>query len=140
MEMVLQRQATVNGCTLGDLFVEGAWQCFTCEDPIRQVEGPVKSWKVPGETAIPTGNYKVVITYSTRFKKELPLLLEVEGFSGIRIHPGNGPHDTEGCLLVGRRKDDHGVEESRAAFMDLYLLIEEAIRAGETVTIEVKNP
>jgi hypothetical protein len=75
-------------CTIGTLYVNGKAECFTLEDVRREVKGrPVEEWKVPGETAIPAGVYNIVITPSNRFKRDLPLLENVPGFQGIRIHP-----------------------------------------------------
>lgn len=118
--------------------MDDVWECFTLEDTVREQPGvPVRGWKVQGDTAIPRGSYPVTITYSERFKRDLPLLGNVEGFTGVRIHPGNTSEDTEGCLLVGRTKTDKSVGESRAAFAELYKKIEDAINDGDTVTIEI---
>lgn len=127
----LLREPTIDGATLGVLFRDGVFECFTVEDAIREVSGqPVESWKVPGETAIPFGRYQVVITQSQRFGRRLPLLLNVPGFDGIRIHPGNTAQDSEGCILPGRVRGVASVLESRMAFTNLY----EALRreTGET--------
>lgn len=112
--------------------VDGAYECFTLEDVVR--EGP----KVPGATAIPYGTYAVTITHSERFERDLPLVLDVPGFGGIRIHPGNTAADTEGCILVGRTKGPTFVGESRAAFNALFPKIKEALEAGDSVTLEVR--
>src|SRR5262245_59056606 len=95
MEMVLQRDDPTTERTIGHLFIDGQYQCFTLEDEIR--DGP----KVMHETAIPVGRYRVVITRSQRFERMLPLLLDVPNFEGIRIHAGNTDKDTSGCILVG---------------------------------------
>jgi hypothetical protein len=104
-------------CTIGTLSVDGRTECFTLEDVRRELaDRPVSDWKVPGKTAIPEGAYNVVVTPSVRFKRDLPLLENVPGFSGIRIHPGNTAADTEGCILVGAAKGPDQVTHSREAF------------------------
>ena len=118
-------------CTIGKLFVDGVFECYTLEDVVRP-EGE----KVFGETAIPYGEYDVTITYSPHFQRDLPLLLSVPNFEGVRIHPGNTAADTEGCLLVGESRDSTSIHNSRAAFDALFPKIRDAINAGEKVTIE----
>lgn len=138
MLLSLKRGDSVGDATLGDLSVDGEHFCYTCEDIVREKEGvPVKEWKVAGETAIPRGRYQVIINHSQRFKRELPLLLNVQGFTGVRIHPGNTAEDTEGCILVGEKKGDECVLESRTAFGRLMVEIEAALDGGELVHIEI---
>ena len=140
MKLTLQRQKSDAACTLGQLEVDGAMQCYTCEDVVREIEGvPVKEWKLAGETAIPAGTYQVIITHSVRFKRELPLLLNVPGFSGVRIHSGNTAEDTEGCILVGERLGHDAVVESRQAFSALFDLIQTALSDEELCHIEIRN-
>jgi len=122
-------------------FVDGHYECFGLEDAIREQPGqPVRAWKVPGRTAIPAGRYDLVITHSTRFKQRLPLLLEVPGFEGIRIHPGNTIEDTAGCLLPGRLRAAQRVGESRHAFDRLFRKIDDALTAGGRVVVRIENP
>ena len=143
MELRVVREPSIGGATAGVLFVDGKFECFTLEDQIREVPGtPVRDWKVRGETAIPCGRYRVIVTPSHRFKRPLPLVVDVPGFEGIRIHPGNRKVDTEGCILVGRRraKDPTGeawVGESRAAFEVLFPRI---ARAKGDIWLTVENP
>jgi hypothetical protein len=134
MKMVLIRHASANGWTLGELSIDGAHECFTCEDAIRT------GAKVPGETAIPPGTYRVLITESPRFKRRLPILLDVPGFSGVRIHTGNTRYDTEGCILPGRSHQMGGVTQSVGAFEALFARIDAALLVGEDVTLEIRNP
>ena len=131
MKLKLERTYCGPLCTIGSLYVDGAFECFVLEDIVRTGE------KVPGDTAIPAGTYNVVITPSNRFKRDLPLLESVPNFVGIRSHPGNTAEDTEGCLLVGRTKGPTFVGESRAAFAALFQKIRQALDDGDTVTIEV---
>lgn len=132
MELRLVRRVLRPEITLGELFVGTEQECVTCEDAERNE-------KVPGKTCIPEGRYEIIINKSPRFGKDLPLLLDVPGFQGVRIHPGNTPEDTEGCLLPGRawRKDLSGVERSREAFEALLARIRAALGFGERVFITV---
>jgi len=124
--------------TFGQLYVDGAKQCETLEDPVREVEGAtVENWKIKGDTAIPRGRYRVIVNRSNRFKRDLPLLLSVPGFEGIRIHAGNTEADTEGCILVGTKRSATAVLESRIAFNELFADIQEALANGEQVWITV---
>ncbi len=125
----IQRDADV---TIGRLTVNKV-ELWVCEDAVRPV-------KIHGRTAIPAGRYEVRITYSPRFKRMLPLLLNVPGFEGVRIHPGNGPNDTEGCLLPGLDRRPQGVGRSRDAFNILYQMIRAAEDRGEPVLLEITEP
>lgn len=141
MRLLLERQPSKGGATIGSLFIDGEFFCYVCEDVIREQPGqPVEAWKVPGKTAIPAGEYGVVVTMSNRFKRRLPLLENVPGFAGIRIHPGNTSEDTEGCLLPGLAKTGNQVLSSRAAFDLLFAKINAACNDGAAVTIEIRNP
>ena len=113
MNLVLRRTKKHDDYTIGELYVDGEFQCFTLEDPVTLV-------KIKGESAIPAGRYRVSVTYSPRFKREMPLLHDVAGFEGVRIHPGNRTSDTEGCILVGNRATDGYLEESKMAYTDLF--------------------
>jgi hypothetical protein len=129
----LRRDPSSATCTLGSLYVDDALYCFTLEDPVRA--GP----KIPGETAIPTGAYTVIVTESARFKRRLPLVCGVPGFSGIRIHPGNAAVDTKGCILVGFSRGPARVNHSRVAFERLFGEIEAALAAGDPVTLTIED-
>lgn len=115
MKMVLQRKIATNKSTIGELTIDGRWECYTLEDVVR-----APGVKIPGQTAIPAGTYKVVVDKSTRFKRLMPHVLDVPGFDGIRIHSGNKHEDTEGCPLVGRTKGKDFVGESKLAFDAFY--------------------
>ena len=135
----IQREPSADGATLGCLFVDQVFQCFTLEDPIRELAGvPVEDWKIAGETAIPAGRYVVKLTMSRRFRCVLPLVLDVPGFRGIRVHAGNDAGDTEGCILVGRRRKSARVLESRLAFDALFARLARDEAAG--IEVVIKNP
>lgn len=138
MEIELKREPSTEKGTYGKLFIEGNYQCEAVEDVVREVEGEgVEKWKVKGETAIPKGRYQVIITHSARFGRELPLLLKVPGFEGVRIHPGNTTADTEGCILVGTARSMVGILNSRFAFNQLNGEIADALEHNEQVWISI---
>jgi hypothetical protein len=132
MKLTLVRNTFTDQSTIGDLSVDGKFFCHTLEDQ-RRPDGE----KVHGSTCIPPGVYRVTVTASARFKRALPLLLNVPNFAGIRIHPGNAPKDTEGCILVGRTKSADFIGESRVVFEPLFALIDSALSRGEKVEIEI---
>ena len=131
----LERWHTTTRSTIGMLFeVKGRSQfflCYTLEDPVRDT-------KIYGDTAIPAGIYKVVINFSRKYKCFLPLLKKVLGFKGVRIHSGNSPKDTKGCILVG---DYNGrpnwVGKSRTTFKKVFKLMQEAKKAGKKIILEI---
>jgi hypothetical protein len=91
--------------------------------------------KIKSETAIPKGTYKVVINQSNRFKRLLPLLLNVPNFEGVRIHSGNSNHDTEGCILVGQTRGKDYIGQSRKAFDKLF----KKMQAAKDITITIQS-
>lgn len=94
--------------TIGKLYIDGHYLCDTLEDTVRPA-----GIKIAGKTAIPAGTYKVKKTMSPRFKKVLPEILNVPGFSGVRIHSGNSADSTEGCVLLGLNKKKGMVLDSQ---------------------------
>ena len=119
-------------CVIGQLFIDGVPECYTLEDTVRP-DGE----KIPGKTAIPEGTYRLILSESKRFCRELPLLLDVPGFTGIRIHAGNTCEDTAGCILVGTTRGDASIGKSRLALETLLLKIRDACNAGPvTITVE----
>ncbi len=134
MKLLLMRTDGTEGYTAGRLLIEGLHVCDCLEDEVRAV-------KLQGMTAIPAGTYQIIITMSPRFKKRLPLLLNVPGCSGIRIHSGSSALDTAGCILVGSRPDDENgvLENSWAAMHDLQTKIQSAIDANDEVWITIMN-
>ena len=95
--------------TVGRLTVDGMYLCDTLEDVVRDLnkDGDLLDpgeGKIPKYTAIPFGRYRVLVTRSLKFKRDLPEILKVHDFTSIRIHAGNGIDDTSGCVLVGENK------------------------------------
>ena len=136
MELTLNRIFLGSSATIGELLVNDKHLCDTLEDRVRP-EGE----KVYGKTAISEGTYEVKLTYSPRFKKILPEILNVPNFSGIRIHTGNSSKDTEGCILVGTwdgEKEDW-ISNSKVAFNKLMSLLQKAADNKEKITITINN-
>jgi len=134
MHLRVIREPSTPGGTFGALYVDGVWLCWTLEDRLR--EGP----KVPGDTAIPAGSYPVVLSMSARFRKTLPEVQNVPGFSGIRIHSGNTAQDTEGCLLVGQTRISTQICYSKQALEALMTKLQASVAANKSVTIHYENP
>ena len=141
MKLTLKRIALRSTYTIGRLYVDGNYFCDTLEDTVRDLNKNGKfdngEKKVYAKTAIPYGTYEIKWTYSPRFKKYTPQLMNVPSFDGIRIHSGNSSTDTEGCLLLGENKKVGMVLNSRATINKFYPLIKEACSNGK-VTIEIK--
>lgn len=109
MKILVKRIAKKDTYTIGKMYIDGKYFCDTLEDKDRGLTQTtplsiIKSKKVPGQTAIPTGTYKVIVNKSPKFGRMLPRLLDVPGFDGILIHRGNTDKDSSGCLLVGENK------------------------------------
>lgn len=133
MDLTLKRRWLTEASTIGELYVDGEFQCFLLEDRYR----PPPEAKVPGATCIPCGTYLVRITHSPKFRREMPLVDEVPGFEGVRIHPGNSASDTEGCLLPGRIRHGESVKESVSAYVELMAkLIAATAPISLTITVE----
>lgn len=130
MNLELYRRPSSRVATIGELHLNGVFECFTLEDVVRE-------FKQPGKTAIPPGRYRVDITWSPRFQRPLPLLDAVPNFEGVRIHPGNTAEDTDGCILVGTQAGENIVTNSRVAFDRLYTKLELADEVHEPILIEI---
>lgn len=141
MKLTLNRIALRQTYTIGKLYIDGKYFCDTLEDTVSDTNKSGKfdngEKKVKGKTAIPYGTYEIKWTYSPRFKKYTPQLMNVPQFEGIRIHAGNSSTDTEGCLLLGENKKVGMVLNSRATINKFYPIIKEACSKGK-VTIEIK--
>lgn len=136
MELKLNRIFLGSSATIGELYIDKKYIADTLEDRVRP-EGK----KVYGKTAIPEGTYEVKLTYSPRFKKILPEILNVPNFSGIRIHSLNKAEESEGCVGVGEwnGKDTNWISNSRIAFNELMSLLQKAANNKEKITITINN-
>lgn len=137
IKFLLQRDCFFPDYTLGRLFVDGKQYGYTCEDKDRQLEDSPGA-KIAGQTAIPRGLYLLTATYSNRFKKVMPLIVDVPGFEGVRIHGGNTHEDTEGCPLLGSFRTATGVRGCAEVNQALIDFIGAAEDRGDAVWIEVK--
>lgn len=131
--------------TIGDLLINGNFFCNTLEDAVRKLTDlnhdgdydDIDEGKIYGQTAIPRGVYKVILSYSGRFKRILPILLNVTGFEGIRIHSGNTAADTLGCILVGDNTEKGMVLGSRIKETALIRMMQVALSNKIEITITI---
>jgi hypothetical protein len=138
MKLRLDREQNLLTCTIGKLYIDGVFESHTLEDVVREKPGvPVLNWKIKGDTAIPKGTYNVIVTWSPKFSKPMPLLLNVPGFEGVRIHSGNTDRDTEGCILVGSEVSGESILKSRDAYNKLYDKMVSAIKESQNITITI---
>ena len=140
MRLTLKRIANRKDYCIGKLYINGKYFCDTLEDVDRglddsMTESEVRELKIKGQTAIPTGIYTVLLTYSPKYKKIMPLINNVKGYSGIRIHSGNSSKDTEGCLLVGKNTVVGRLTDSRNTYNALFKRLQQ--KGSNKITIEI---
>jgi len=138
MKLTLKRIAFKEKYTIGRLYIDGVYFCDTIEDKDRGLNNDmglaeIMAKKRYGETAIPTGHYEVEITYSPKYKRMMPEIKDVKGFSGIRIHSGNTAKDTLGCLIVGKNTVVGMVTDSRKTYYKLF----EILKGQKNITIDI---
>ncbi len=135
MKLKLNRIQFTEKSTIGELWVDDEEDrfCFTLEDMVRPA-----GIKIAGKTAIPAGDYEIIINWSQRFKRPMPLLLDVLGFEGVRIHAGNTSEDTEGCILVGFNRSPDFVGNSKQAFDTLFAFMSRVSNEKERITISIR--
>ena len=149
MEILVKRIAKKPKYTIGKMYIDGQYICDTLEDADRGLNQnmslkEINNKKVYGETAIPTGTYKVDMnTVSPKFKSriwakpyggKLPRLVLVPGYDGVLIHPGNKAKDTLGCILVGENKAVGQVLNSQVTFKKIMSILTKGTNI--TITIE----
>ena len=140
MTITIERKYKKPLYSIGLMYIDGKFFCNTLEDTDRgftqdTCEVTICKSKVYGKTAIPLGTYDVVVDYSSRFKKKLPHILGVKGFDGVRIHAGNKPEDTLGCILLGKNDRVDWVSNSGTTCNKFYHLLN---AAGGKATLTIK--
>lgn len=139
-DFLLKRIQLDPDCTIGDLSIGGHHIAWTVEDTVREIPGqPVEVWKIRGQTAIPVGRYKIERTFSPRFQVTMPLLLDVPGFTGVRIHAGNTAADTDGCILPGLERREKGVGQSQLAYREILKWLDSIEQQGLEAWITITN-
>lgn len=141
MNLHLLRTDFTDQTTIGELLIDEQFFCFVLEDRERGLRASMTTSelvavKVFGKTAIPTGRYELILSFSERFQRQLPLLLHVPAFDGIRIHNGNFARDTDGCLLVGAGKQPDMVTDSKVTLAKLLPVLRTAAKK-QKIFIEV---
>ena len=143
MEILIKREWLTGNSSIGEMYVNGTLQCFTLEDTDRGLNqsmtlAQVAALKQYGKTAIPKGRYQVILQYSEKHQRVLPLLLNVTDYEGVEIHPGNTAIDTLGCILVGTSRGTDAIYESRKAFTALFAKLQDAANKHEKIFISIQ--
>lgn len=154
MKLTLKRIAKRDTYTIGRLYINGEYFCDTLEDKDRGLKqsmslSEIKAKKVYGKTAIPAGEYEITLhIISPKYSKKpwfvkfcgakMPRILNIPGYDGVLIHPGNSDADTFGCVLVGKNTVVGKVLESKNTFAKLYPILKAASDKGERITINIK--
>ena len=143
MKLLVKRKFLGKNYTIGALYIDGKYFCDTLEDRVIDVdksgafEGDEK--KIAGKSAIPYGEYKVVVNRSPKFKRELPRLVDVPHFEGILIHRGNSASDTAGCILVGENSIRGRLSNSSIYEDILVMECKAALKRGEDIKIKIEE-
>jgi hypothetical protein len=124
MKLKVVRETKTDISTIGSLFINDVFFCYTLEDKDRGLKQSdsllfIQAKKIFGLTAIPSGFYKLTVNQSPKFKRMLPRILDIKGFSGVLLHRGNSANDSLGCILLGYKKGDNSIFESTKAETDL---------------------
>ena len=131
MNLKLIRKIFTEESTIGELYINNIFHCFTLEDKVRDI-------KIQNITAIPYGKYEIIINFSNHFQKQMPLLLNVPNYEGIRIHSGNKSTDTEGCILLGSTKGVNIIGNSRVQFEKFMVELKKSTK-GEKIFIDIST-
>lgn len=144
MNFILKRKYFKPNYTIGILYLNHKRICETMEPPSAHITSKSSTRRITeaksrGTIAIPTGQYRILVTKSYKFFKWLPLLWNVPCFKGIRIHAGNKPSDTRGCILPGWNRRPGYVLGSTSAMSIIMQHIQSALSADESVYITIKE-
>jgi hypothetical protein len=143
MTIRIDRQWKKAEYTISKVYINGRYYgCNALEDTDRGLLqamqiAEIQKRKIKGKTAIPRGYYDVKVTWSEKYQRNMPLVVDVPGFSGIRLHPGNSAKDTEGCILFGKNDKVGWISDSRYWTDKIYRLINTALAKGEKITLIV---
>ena len=141
MKLLLERKYLKEDYCIGRLCINGTFFCNTLEDKVRDINKngtfDCGEFKISGHTAIPYGEYEVIVNYSPKFKRELPRLLNVPHFEGILIHRGNTNKESSGCILVGENTKKGMVLNSTKYEYELLKILKEAQTKKEKITIKI---
>lgn len=141
MKLELWRDKSNDKNTHGTIYVNGMYECRSLEDVVREIAGvPVEVWKIPKQTAIPSGIYDLEKYFWQKHQKFYLKLRNVLGFTDIYVHGGVSADDSEGCILTGKKYlDDYTILQSQIALQALNARVFPALEAGERVQLEIKN-
>lgn len=139
MNVSINRKWKKDTYTIGLVYIDGEFFCNSLEDRDRGLRqdmdvGEIARMKVAGETAIPTGKYIVTMTYSPKYKRVMPQIMNVPGYTGGRIHSGNNAKDTEGCILLGKNDKVGWISNSRETCKKFEELL---VASGGTCDLEI---
>lgn len=123
--------------TLGKMYLDNVFFCQTCEDEDRFLENGVTE-KVYGRTAIPRGKYRLTTSFSNRFQRVLPLVLDVPGFTGIRVHGLNRAEESHGCVGVGKVRTSTGIAQCKDTVQRIIDQIDAGVEMGIETWLEVE--
>jgi hypothetical protein len=140
MKLKVVRENKNDVCTIGSLFINDVFFCYTLEDKDRGLKQSdsflfIQAKKIFGLTAIPSGFYKLTVNQSPKFKRMLPRILEIKGFDGVLLHRGNTADHSLGCILIGYKKGHNSIFESTKAETDLVNRL--LLHNNEVHTIEI---
>jgi hypothetical protein len=140
MKLKVVRENKNDVCTIGSLFINDVFFCYTLEDKDRGLKQSdsllfIQTKKIFGLTAIPLGFYKLTVNQSPKFKRMLPRILEIKGFDGVLLHRGNTADHSLGCILIGYKKGHNSIFESTKSETDLVNRL--LLHNNEVHTIEI---